>query len=107
MAGTRQMSAVVQARRYLGRTFLCRSQACLWRPRGVRGLDMKWMVMILSAAFCQFAIAATYTPKPGSPERVKLCDSLREYVIRQHAVIRNRFSLRFRSSRARYRRGAR
>jgi len=46
---------------------------------------MKRLLLFLVAAFCVAAEAAPYTPKPGSPERRAICDSLREYVVRVHA----------------------
>ena len=56
---------------------------------------MKWLPLLLVAAFCAAAEAAPYTPKPGSPERRAICDSLREYVVRVHADAKPKMKIVF------------
>jgi len=56
---------------------------------------MKWFLLCLAATICSVASAAPYTPKPGSPERVAICDSLREYVVRQHAHAKPKMKIVF------------
>ena len=46
---------------------------------------MKILFACLTAAFCTVAVAAPHTPKPGSPERVAICDALRVYVVNELA----------------------
>ena len=40
---------------------------------------------LILAACCSIAMAAPFTPKPGSAERTAICDALRVYVVKNHS----------------------
>ena len=72
-----------------------RSRACLSCPGGLCGSFVKWVILSSAAAVCSAAIAAPYTPKPGSPERVAICDSVREYFVREHSHAKPKMKIVF------------
>ena len=56
---------------------------------------VKSLLLLFFSTFCCFSFSAPYTPSPGNPERVAICDALRVYVVEQHAHAKPRKKIVF------------